>query len=194
MKRIVYCSSMKPQVIEINIDVYFQAIELLDVSASKIRPILKPSGELDYDAYHDYDEFVYKVLAAFGWHRFEEVDIQFSNQSDTSVYMWFYPKNSDGSIADKYIIRLRISDHVERPSLKKSKNPKDKEKLLDLEKREQQYLQKYADEHKRPADKIGKQKYVPMEIVVNNETFEDYDDAFEAVDRLLDKIQSKYSK
>ena len=56
-----------------------------------------------------------------------------------------------------------------------------------------EYNQQKANELKYPKSKPGNQKYKMYQIIVNNETFDDYDDAESYVDQILDRIESKYT-
>lgn len=195
MKKVVYSSTSGELIyVDINIDVYFDVYEIIDIVASKIRPVLKPSGEMDDDAWQDYDLFIMNVYGLLGPHRFEEIEFEPSNKSNTSWYAWFYVKNKDGSVNTDVIVRLRISDHVNHARFKGTLSPEMQKHRKSVERGETKYIQDFANLHKRPVDKEGDQKYYMTEIVVNSETFDDYDDAYLAADKLIDRIYEKYSK
>lgn len=195
MKKLVYSSKQcTPAVIEINIDVYFDVYEIIDIVAPKIRPVLKPSGEMDDDAWQDHDLFILNVYGLLGPYRFEEIEFEPSNKSNTSWYAWFYVKNKNGSVNTDVIVRLRISDHANHTRFKGTLSPEMQKHRKSVERGETKYIQDFANLHKRPVDKEGDQKYYMAEIVVNSETFGDYDDAYLAADKLIDRIYEKYSK
>lgn len=195
MKTLIYSSKQNDlNTININIDVYFDVYEIVDLVASKIKPILKPNGEMDDDAWQDYDLFIMNVYGLFGPSRFEEVEFEPSNKSDTSWYAWFYVKNHDGSVNTDTLIRLRISDHANHARFKGKLSREMEKHRKSVQRGEIKYIQDFANLHKRPIDKVGDQKYHMAEIVVNSDTFDDYDDAYLAVDALIDRIYNKYSK
>lgn len=194
MKRVIYSStSGEPIYVDINIDVYFDVYEIIDVAAAAIQPIMKPDGFMDDEAWQLYDEFITNVYGLIN-SRFEEISFEPSPYSNTSWYLWFYVRNKDGSTNGQRIFRIRISDYVNHYGLQQSNSDKAAEELAKIKEKERQYVQKYANDHKRPADKIGDQKYAMKEILVNNSRFDDYDDAYLYVDKLLDSIYRRFSK
>lgn len=194
MKKLVYSSKQNdPNVVEIDVDVYFDVYQIVDIAATKIKPVLKPDGSMDEEAWSLYDEFITNIYGLIN-SRFEEISFEPSPYSNTSWYLWFYVKNKDGSANGSKIFRIRISDHGNHYALQNDSSDKCKLELAKIKEKEREYVQKYANEHKRPADKVGDQKYIMKHILINNSKFTDYDDAYLYVDKLLDSIYKKFSK
>lgn len=194
MKKLVYSSKQNdPNVVEIDVDVYFDVYQIVDIAATKIKPVLKPDGSMDEEAWSLYDEFITNIYGLIN-SRFEEISFEPSPYSNTSWYLWFYVKNKDGSANGSKIFRIRISDHGNHYALQNDSSDKGKLELAKIKEKEREYVQKYANEHKRPADKVGDQKYIMKHILINNSKFTDYDDAYLYVDKLLDSIYKKFSK
>ena len=194
MKKLVYSSKQyTPAITEINVDVYFDVYEIADIAAAEIKPVLNPDGSMDQEAWLLYDEFITNVYGLIN-SRFEEISFEPSPYSNTSWYLWFYVKNKDGSTNGSRIFRIRISDHENHYALQNDSSDKAKLELVKIKEKEREYVQKYANEHKRPVDKVGDQKYIMKQILVNNSKFIDYDDAYLYVDKLLDSIYKKFSK
>ena len=177
----------------INIETYF-IFNNSEIAAGTrpIKPIRLENGEIDRLELIKSEDFVANVFALVGAHKFKDVDYEYSPQSDTSHYIWFYPTNADGSIADRYLIRFRISDHEIQPR-RFPNSTIDKKRTAERDKSAREYNQQKANELKYPKDKSGNQKYKMYQIIVNNQTFQDYDDAENYVDQLLDRIQNKYT-
>ena len=195
MKFVITASrSLKSKFIDIHIDVNIQILEGVEVAASKIRPIYDEHGNIDRYALNEYENFIVNVYGLLDSKRFEEVEVQQSDHSKTSWYAWFYVKNKDGSINSNYIVRLRISDHINHARFSDKTSPEAARLKKYAEKSESQHLQDFANLHKQPCDKSSNQKYYATDIVINGDTFSDYLDAFEAVDYLIDRIYNKYSK
>lgn len=157
-----------------------------------IKPIRLEDGTIDTLELARYEDFVSNIFGFVGAHEFRDVDYEISPHSDTSHYIWFYPTNKDGSIADRYLIKFRISDHKIQQR-RYSTGTVDKKRTAERDKAMREHNQQKANSLKYPKDKIGNQKYVVYQIIVNNETFNDYEDAEKYVDQLLDKIERKYT-
>lgn len=194
MKKLIYSSKQNdPNVVEIDVDVYFDIYQIVDIAATKIKPVLKPDSSMDEEAWSLYDEFITNIYGLIN-SRFEEISFEPSPYSNTSWYLWFYVKNKDGSTNGSRIFRIRISDHENHYALQNDSSDNGKLELAKIKEKEREYVQKYANEHKRPADKIGDQKYIMKHILINNSKFTDYDDAYLYIDKLLDSIYKKFSK
>lgn len=158
------------------IDVYYSVPDesVWSVISAGITPIVWGDNRVDEQALADYDAFVdniYAALCAF----FDVVNVEESNRSDTSWYFWLYAKNKDGDVATKFIIRLRLSDH-DYPAHHKEND-------------EKAYVERQAQTYKRPAGKKF-QRWQIKNIVVNNTSYQDYD---EALDAIYDELET-YSK
>lgn len=160
--------------IEVFYDVDFD-MSIYSATESKIKPVKLKNGDIDQQALADYDSFADNIYAALCEY-FEIVDIDFSDKSDTSRYFYLYAKDKSGSIATKFIIRLRLSDHeyTERHN-------------VDLEKK---YVEKRAQELKQPKTKKY-QKWKIKKIVVNSSTYPDYDTAEDAICEELEEYSKR---
>lgn len=177
----------------INIETRF-ILEEQEIAAGTrpVKPIKLENGSIDTLELAKYEDFVANIFGYVGSHNFKNVDYEYSPHSDTSHYIWFYPTNKDGSIADRYLIKFRISDHEIQPR-RFPNGTVDKKRTAERDKAAREYNQQKANELKYPKSKPGNQKYKMYQIIVNNETFDDYDDAEAYVDQILDRIESKYT-
>lgn len=178
----------------IDIQVNITCFESNEMAASKISPVIDLAGNLDKYALNEYENFVVNVLGLLDSSRFEEVDISKSNKSATSWYEWFYVKNKDSTVNSNCIIRLRISDHINHVRLSDSKSLEAQELRKAARRSEARYLQDFANKHKKSPDATHNQRYYSTEIVVNQETFDTYLDAFGYAEELIDRIYHKYSE
>lgn len=162
----------------INIETQF-ILEEYEIAAGTrpIKRIKLEDGSIDTLELAKYEDFVANIFGFVGSHNFKNVDYEYSPHSDTSHYIWFYPTNKDGSIADRYLIKFRISDHEIQPR-RFPNGTVDKKRTAERDKAAREYNQ---------------QKYKMYQIIVNNETFDDYDDAEAYVDQILDRVESKYT-
>lgn len=178
----------------INIETQF-ILEKYEIAAGTrpIKPIKLENGSIDTLELAKYEDFVANIFGYVGSHSFKNVDYEYSPHRDTSHYIWFYPTNKDGSIADRYLIKFRISDHEIQPR-RFPNGTVDKKRTAERDKAAREYNQQKANELKYPNSKPGNQKYKMYQIIVNNETFDDYDDAEAYVDQILNKIESKYTE
>lgn len=177
----------------INIETQF-ILEEHEIAAGTrpIKRIKLEDGSIDTLELAKYEDFVANIFGFVGSHNFKDVDYEYSPHSDTSHYIWFYPTNKDGSIADRYLIKFRISDHEIQPR-KLPNGTVHKKRTAERDKATREYDQQKANELKYPKSKSGNQKYKMYQIIVNNETFDDCDDAEAYVDRILDTIENKYT-
>ena len=177
----------------INIETRF-ILEEQEIAAGTrpVKPIKLENGSIDTLELAKYEDFVANIFGYVGSHNFKNVDYEYSPHSDTSHYIWFYPTNKDGSIADRYLIKFRISDHEIQPR-RFPNGTVDKKRTAERDKAAREYNQQNANESKYPNSKRGNQKYKMYQIIVNNETFDDYDDAEAYVDQILNKIESKHT-
>lgn len=132
-------------------------IELLETAT--VRPILV-DGEIDSQALADYEDFIEDILAEFDYIGLEVIHEQGSNLSKTSRYYTLADAEQYKDDNMKYIIYLRVSDHIATLS------PEQKKIIR----------QKRKDDSSRL-----RAKYKVRNIIVDNKTFETYDDALEYV-------------
>ncbi len=125
----------------------------------KVRPILV-DGEIDQQALGDYLAFVLEALSELDDAGLEVIEQHDSKSSETSKYFTLADEGQYKNGDMKYIIYLRISDHVLNLN-------KDQKKIL---------KQKRIDD----SSKL-KVKWKVRQIMVNNEIFSTYDEAVEYV-------------
>ena len=147
------------------VDVYLDTEER-KIAASTIRSIYKDEEYTDIDdqGVADYEAFVEEVEGYFDDFDLLIVDNNESNKSLTSVYYTLADLNQWMHNLAKYVIFLRISDHVSR-----------------LTKEQKQNIQDHRNEFKKKYHVI----YKVRNIVVNGEIFNSYDDASEYVRQKL---------
>ena len=159
---------IKKDILNIDIEVIFELIDK-SVAATTITPVLTDKDEIDVAAMSKYIEFVDAVEEIIEYYDFVELDRYRSNSKPkTSFYsIYAHRKQIEENNVPK-MIRLRLSDHIQ------SLNDSAKQVVKDR-------LQAKLDEVKIPKSKI-KQRYIPIEIVVNDTVFDTYEDALEYVE------------
>ena len=99
----------------------------------------------------------------------------YTNESDDlSHYYNYLVRNAEGNIIAKFRIRLRISNHEPKRTKQQQHNKKEElnsEKLHELLSEQQ----------------ISKMNPYPILVVVNDETFKSYEDAFDMIDERLQR-------
>jgi hypothetical protein len=160
-------------VAEFNIEVFYDVDFDLSIYAdenSEIRPVKLPIGERDMQAIADYDSFTINIYGIIG-EFFEEVEMDYSDQSHTFRYFYTYAKSREGTFAAKFMIRLRLSNHeyLERHN-------------AELEKDAQGY--KYPKEKKL-------QKWKLKQITINGKRYQDYYDAEDAIEQESEEFRKK---
>ena len=144
-----------------------------DVSAA-IKPIRREDGSTDSTALAEYQEFLINVLSVIDENDFEVIEDTESPFSATSYYITTYKKSESTMDSIKCIIFIRISDHnLSEETHKQRVN----------------YYKSKADILKQPKSK-KKQTWRFKNIVVNNETFDSYEDALDEIDNKLKSMQS----
>lgn len=141
-----------------------------------------PAGKLNLTPQEimDFRDFIMDVGGLIDTFNFEIMDEHPSRyERSASYYYAFYPTNSDFIVCYNNLYFLRISTH-ERPSKKRNPFPK--------------YYQDTAQELKMPKSKPGVQYHRCIEVIINNERYDDYDDAFEAMKKKFLNIQKKSDK
>ena len=160
----------------INITAYFvpeeYSVNDTDLAASTIVPIHK-GHQLDEQAMAQWNNFIDNVLATLDYYDFDVVDNHKSNhEGSASYYISFYPIDSKGQTISKYLINFRISDHF----------------VPNLNKKSTGYYRKLAQKNSRTE---GKQRWKLESLIVNDRTFESYDDALDYLDSVFSKLGHK---
>lgn len=164
-------------VIYINIDVEIEWIYNIIESSEDIFATQRKLSAREWDEFNDFVENVRDLMETF---YFEVDDSHPSNRKrSASHYFSFYPADHDHEPCYEYLYFLRISNH-ERQSEKQNPYPK--------------YYHDTAQKYKKPKNKLGDQLHKKMEIIVNGEKYDDYDDAFEAVLKKFENIRKKCDK
>lgn len=146
----------------IDIDVFYE-FDDSQIAATKIVDIRRPDGTIDEQALSDYLNFIEQTLYYLEEAGLEIVDMYDSKSSRTSKYITLVDKKQHETDSQKYIIELRISDHT-----------------LNLTPAQSDWV-------KQRRHQIGQSlhaKWKLRKITVNKNTYLDYDDASEAVEKL----------
>lgn len=186
MLRKVYSSKDKEIVLDLMIEVMLTDANLEYLAASSIKPVRLEDKQIDPVAFQEYEDFVENVLNLLVTYNMHVMELKPSPKSETSWYTWFYPTDSNGSVKSKVIFKLRISDHFNHWIPKQGKSQKDADRLM--KQSEARYNQETANRYKLPETKPGNQRFKVLNVVVNNETFESYDEALDYVDQLLSRL------
>lgn len=168
MKRVIRASAFDEI---INITAYFvpEGYASNDLAASTIVPIHK-GRLLDEQAMAQWNNFIDNVLATLDYYDFDVVDNHKSNhEGSASYYVSFYPTDSKGKTISKYLINFRISDHF----------------IPNLNKKSTGYYRKLAQNNSRTE---GKQRWKLEALIVNDRTFDSYDDALDYLDTTFSKL------
>ena len=184
MLRKVYSS--KESILNLMIEVMLTDANLEYLAASSIKTVRLADTQIDPVAFQEYEDFVENVLNLLVTYNMNVMELKPSPKSETSWYTWFYPTDADGSVKSKVIFKLRISDHFNHWIPKQGKSQKDADRLM--KQSEARYNQETANRYKLPETKSGNQRFKVMNVVVNNETFESYDEALDYVDKLLSRL------
>ena len=145
----------------INVCVEFE-IDSASVAAA-IQPVKQSDGTIDEQALTEYDAFITQAEMYLEDAGLEIIDFDDSNASATSRYYTLADAEAHRNGTSKYVIFLRISDHV--PKL-----------------RAEQY-QRIKRRWRGTAATLGV-KYKVRKITVNSATFYDYDSACDEILRL----------
>lgn len=159
---------MRNKVLKIDIVVNYYS----DVIMATIPPIYDENGKLDVAALSEFQEFAINVVSVLDYNEFEPIDMTESDYSETSFYYTAYKRDESTNTNIKCLIFLRISDH----NLKS-----------ETEKQRKEYYRNKADELKQPPWK-QRQKWKFKSIVVNNETYNSYDEALEGLEDILNHL------
>ena len=147
-----------------------------DVAASEIVDIVDTDVFENSPAYADWISFITNVEEAISAQDYKIMDHKTSSVSKISEYYDLYARDEDGNLITSCILLLRVSTHV------LSKNhPNQSGKKL----------QERANRHKIPNTKT-RQRYKNTQIIVNSQTFDNYFEASDEVDRLLAQFKKKH--
>ena len=170
-----------------DIDVYtdypvFDNDAEFEISASKqdIRSKL-PKGEviskdrnkITQRMIDDYESFVERIEDLCE-ESYDLVGTYSEESDDYSHYYNYLVRDLDGTLIAKFRIRIRISNH---PAKRTQQQQRNKKSELDSEKLHQLLTEQ----------QISKIRSYPILIVVNNETFESYEDAFDSIDERIQR-------
>lgn len=163
------------QTINIDITVEFYG-DIID--GAKTVPVGKM--RLSPEEMFDFTDFVEDIGALMDAYEFEIKDEHPSRYvTSASYYYAFYPTDSDLEVCYEKLYFLRISTH-ERKSEDSNPFPK--------------YYHDTAQKYKMPKDKIGNQQHKHIKIIVNDENYDNYDDAYDAMQRKFETIQKRSDK
>lgn len=137
-------------------------------NAATVRPFTKPDGSVDELAVADYTDFVINLLGVFDRSDFEVIEERESPYSH-SFYFDLVKKDQAANKDYKYVLYIRVSDH-----------PLDKAKASSQRK----WFASHANEQKQPKTK-SKQVWKLHNIIVNQDTYNTYDEALDATEEKL---------
>ena len=138
------------------------------LESTPIRPIMTAEGEIDDQALSDYYCFILELLFELDDAGLVVIDEHNSNISETSKYYTLADEEQFKNDDMKYIIYLRISDHVLQLT--------EKQKKLINQKR------------KEESSKL-KVKWKVKNVVVNDNLFTSYDEAIEYVSHKVEEYK-----
>lgn len=164
---------------EFKLDIIVNLEPIIDIAASSIHRIYNKDGSIDQWALIEYEDFVINVLALFDYYDFEVLDEQYSNKSKTSMYFTIYRKSESNEADIKCLFFIRISDH--------DYQEKSKENRKETEKNRTEYHKREAERLKQPKTK-KRQKWKVRNIIVNDEIFDSYTEALDAVEKMLKEL------
>lgn len=170
MKRMIRTVA-EPEVIGIRVDVYYAA-ETEDIVATDVHPIQDAEGHIDPQALADYHAFIQNAWNVIEYYGFEMFKMKTSKSAPgTSKYAWVAHATEVGKNDTPLIVRLRISDHEQHFA---------DEHLAKIKR----HNKEEAEELKRPESK-QKQRFFVEDIIVNNERYKTYEDALNAIDKIV---------
>ena len=179
----MYIRANTDNILELNIDINYAPIELLDIAATKITPLYKDNGDIDDSAWGDFQSFVANVFAVLDYYDFDlrpgpkdnggskgnkEKTIE-EPRSKSSYYFWMCHSQNIQNNDVPFWIRVRISNHIQ-----KNVDP-------ELVRKQKKEAQEFLETHKLPPTK-RRQKYKEWEIIVNEERYASYEDALDAIE------------
>ena len=170
MKRLIYANTSE---LMLNIDIGFIQYDDADpIAASQIVPVLDENNQINGQALADYQSFVQNVWEILSYYDFEMLKASTSKSfPNTSEYRWIAHHTQIDANDASLIIQLRLSNHFQ------NFNPEFAKELSKRTNAEAQSL-------KIPSTK-KKQRYKEYEVVVNEETFDSYDEALSYIEKLV---------
>lgn len=166
-------ANTKPLIIDIVVELYGNTVTCAKtVPCGKL--ILTPQEKADFT---DFVEDIGGLIDTLYFELMEEHPSRYSDSA--SYYYTFYPTDSNYNVCYENLYFLRISTH-ERQSEKTNPFPK--------------YYPDTAQKYKMPETKTTVQHHRKLKVIVNNATYDNYDDAFEAVKRKFENIQKQCDK
>lgn len=123
----------------------------------------------------DFEDFIYNIGGLINTFQFDIVEEHTSPYSKASQYYAFYPSDSDDELCYDKLYFVRISTH-KRKSEKDIPFPK--------------YYEKTAQQYKFPKSKKH-QGYHVKQILVNNDYYESYEEAYDAIEKKFLNLQKK---
>ena len=181
MKLYVKAETYEPMVF--NVEVEIASPLPVDCSALNLHGIdlNVPDGDvisperhlINSQAIADYEAFVENLEILL--EDYYELELYYKNASENnSWYMSFLAKDAGGKVLAKFNVRLRISNHPARRTAQQKKQKKE----------EKQQLMRYKGLTQSQLNKI---RPFTKSIVVNSETYADYDEATMAIDEAMMK-------
>ena len=155
---------------KLNIFVEFEHEDPLFAS-KEITPLRREDGSIDELAVAEFDDFVTEVYAVLDCNGYEELDPyhERSNNDSESRYFTMYKSEDETETSIKCAVYIRVSDHY-------------------LDKSRDKYTKKYHAKHTKDLEqKVGKKisHWKAKNIIVNNKTFNSYDEAIEYIQRIV---------
>lgn len=138
------------------------------IQSSSIEDLQNSNVVYNTIALAEYESFLVNTLDIFEDHDFDVIQEKDSPYSK-SYYAALVKKDQVENADYKFILFVRLSDHENNKHTVKGKK---------------RYYRDLAEKLKQPTTKT-KQLWKLKEIVVNNQTFDSYDDALVEIDKLL---------
>lgn len=140
-------------------------------ASKEISPLRREDGSIDELAVAEFDDFATEVYAVLDRNGYDELEpYHESNNTDSeSRYFTMYKSEDSTETSIKCVVYIRVSDHY-------------------LDKSRDKYTKKYHAGHTKDIEqKIGKKisHWKAKNIVVNNKTFNSYDEAIEYIKRIV---------
>lgn len=170
MKRVIR-QATAVESFSIKVDIYYSEMSD-DVVATDIVDVTDGSGHINQNALVDYNTFIQNVWETLDYYGFQIIRSKESKSfPSTSKYAWIAYASEIGAEDVPLMFKMRVSDHIQEVS------PKHRDKIKQQDKAE-------ADELKLPKTK-KRQRFVTADIVVNNQRFDSYEDALNAIDKMI---------
>lgn len=169
MKRVIREASAV-ETFSIKVDIFHEMQD--DIVSTDILPISEGKNLLDADALVDYNCFLENVWETLDYYGFQILRSKESKSFPyTSKYAWIAYASEIEKKDVPLMVKMRISDHPQKVS------PEYRDELKHRDRAE-------ADELKMPEGK-KKQRFIIVDIVVNNHRYATYEEALAAIDRMI---------